>query len=96
MATSTYELVLSTPMGNLDGSATLTADGTTLSGSLSFMGGSHQFTDGTLDADGNLTIKGEAPMPMGSMQFTIVGTLIDGVINAVAKTAQGDIPIRSK
>jgi hypothetical protein len=34
--------------------------------------------------------------PVGSMPYTVVGTLIEGKIEAVAKTKMGGLSIRSK
>lgn len=92
----TMDVDLSTPMGNVDGRMTLNIDGTALTGSLTAMGKSGDFSGGTIDAEGNLSLNGMVKMPMGSMSYTLTGTFRDGRLDAAAKTRMGNITIRSK
>lgn len=91
-----YDVVFSTPMGNMEGKAVLHVDGTSLSGTLVFMGSENKFENGTIDEAGNTVFKGELITKIGKIAYTVTGTLVDGAINATAKTKMGDISIKSK
>ena len=91
-----YEVLISTPMGNQPGNVLLNVDGTSLSGTISFMKSDNSFTGGTIDGDGNVSFKGDLKTPLGKMPYTITGSLKDGIINAIAKTEMGDLSIKSK
>lgn len=96
MNTNHYDVMISTPMGDMDGSVILTAEGHTLSGIITFMKKENAFSGGTIDEAGNVSFKGELKTPIGKMDYTITGTVKDGNINAVAKTKMGDLRITSK
>ena len=96
IAKDEYDVVFSTPMGNMEGKAVLHVDGTSLSGTLVFMGSENKFENGTIDEAGNTVFKGELKTKIGKIAYTVTGTLVDGVINATAKTKMGDISIQSK
>lgn len=83
-------------MGDMDGKVTLNISGRDLSGTIFFMKNENQFSGGTIDEAGNVSFKGELKTPIGKMAYTITGTLIDSVIDAVAKTKMGDLIIKSK
>lgn len=91
-----YEVIISTPMGDLPGKVTLNIDGTSLSGTISVMKNNNAFTGGSIDADGRVSFSGDLKTPIGKMPYTITGSYKDGVINAVAKTKMGDLEIKSK
>lgn len=91
-----YEVLISTPMGDMPGKVVLNIDETSLSGTISFMKNENTFTGGTIDAYGNVFFKGDLKTPMGKMPYTITGSLNNGIINAVAKTKMGDLTIKSK
>lgn len=91
-----YDVVISTPMGDMDGKVTLNVDGGSLSGTIGFMKNENAFSGGTIDADGNVAFKGDLKTPIGKMAYTITGTFANGQINAVAKTKMGDLTIKSK
>lgn len=93
---NTMDVDLSTPMGNVDGRMTLNIDGTTLTGSLTAMGKGGDFSGGTIDAEGNISLSGTIKAPMGSVNYTMTGTFRDGRLDAAAKTRMGNITIRSK
>lgn len=95
-ASNTLDVDLSTPMGNIDGKMTLNIDGTTLTGSLTAMGKDGDFSGGTIDAEGNISLRGTIKAPMGSMNYTMTGTFRDGKQDAVAATKMGNITIQSK
>jgi predicted TIM-barrel fold metal-dependent hydrolase len=92
---SIYEVIISTPMGNFPGKAILNIDGTALSGILSIMNNDNKFTGGKIE-DGKVTFSGELKTPMGKMPYTVTGNLIDGKIDAVAKTKLGELAIKSR
>jgi hypothetical protein len=94
--TNTYAIAVTTPMGDIDGSAELTVNGTALTGALKFMGKESPITGGTIDAAGNLVFGGTIATPMGKLAYHVTGTLRNGVIAGFAKTAQGSFAIRSK
>ena len=95
-ASNTLDVDLSTPMGNIDGKMTLNIDGTTLTGSLTAMGKDGDFSGGTIDAEGNISLSGTIKAPMGSMNYTMTGIFRDGKLDAVAATKMGNITIQSK
>jgi hypothetical protein len=96
MADNTYNIIVSSPMGEVDGTAVLNIDGVSIGGSLTFMGKVNTFTNGTIDADGNIAFGGDLATPMGKIPYTLTGTFKGGIIAAIAKTKMGDIPIKSK
>ena len=91
-----YDVVISTPMGDMDGNVVLVIDGTNLSGKITFMKKENDFSNGTIDNDGNVSFKGELKTPIGKMAYTITGKFVNGIIEAVAKTKMGDLKIKSK
>ncbi len=95
MADKTYEIIVSTPMGDLPGKAVLNIDGNSLSGMLSLLNHDNPFSDGSIE-NGNVSFKGDLKTPLGKMPYTVTGTLMEGKIKAVAKTKMGDLVIRSK
>jgi hypothetical protein len=96
MPSGTYDVVVSTPMGKVDGKAVLNVEGTTLSGTLSLLGQDNAFTNGVIDADGNIKVEGDLATPAGKFTYTISGTFINGQIDAIAKTNMGNLEIKSK
>jgi len=60
------------------------------------MGSENKFENGTIDEAGNTVFKGELITKIGKIAYNVTGTLVDGVINATAKTKMGDISIQSK
>ena len=93
---NSYEVVITSPVGDIDGTVTLNIDGAKLSGSLTAMGKSGKFENGTVNADGSFECSGILESPMGKMQYTLTGTLSEGKVNAVAKTKMGELKITSK
>ena len=96
MPKNEYDVVISTPMGDMDGKVTLNINGGDLSGTIFFMKNENVFAGGTIDETGNVSFKGDLKTPIGKMPYTITGTFVDGVIDAVAKTKMGDLAIHSK
>ncbi len=93
--TSQYDVVISTPMGEMNGKVTCTIDKETLSGTIVFMNKENSFSNGSIDAEGNIAFKGDLKTPVGTMSYSITGILQNGTIEAVAKTKMGDLTIRS-
>lgn len=96
MSSNEYKVSIETPMGAMDSTVVVVIDGTSLSGMISFMGKDNDFTGGTIDEHGKLSFTGALKTPIGKMDYIITGTLVDGVIDAVAKTKMGDLKIKSK
>lgn len=96
MPENEYDVVISTPMGDMDGKVTLQVSGSDLSGTIFFMKNQNEFSGGTLDEAGHISFKGDLKTPIGKMAYTITGTLTDGKIDAVAQTKMGELAIRSK
>lgn len=96
MSENEYDVVISTPMGDMDGKVTLDIDGSKLSGTIFFMKNENRFSGGTVDEEGNISFKGDLKTPVGKMEYTIEGILKDGRIDAVAKTKMGDLKIVTK
>jgi len=92
---NTYEVVVSTPMGELPGKAVVNIDGNSLSGMLSLLKHDNPFSGGSIE-NGKITFKGELKTPVGTMPYSVTGTLMEGKIEAVAKTKMGELLIRSK
>jgi uncharacterized protein len=92
---NTYEVVVSSPMGELPGKAVVNIDGNSLSGMLSLLNHDNPFSGGSFE-DGKITFKGELKTPIGKMPYTVTGMLKEGKIEAVAKTKMGELLIRSK
>jgi hypothetical protein len=92
---TTYEVVVSTPMGELPGKAVLNIEGNSLSGRLSLLNHDNLFSGGSIE-DGKVSFKGELKTPVGHMPYTVTGTFMEGKIEAVAKTKLGDLLIRSR
>lgn len=90
-----YEVVVSTPMGELPGQAVLNIDGSALSGTLSLLNHDNPFSGGSID-DGRVAFQGELKTPLGDVAYAVTGTLLAGRIEAVAKTKMGELLIRSR
>ena len=91
-----YEVSISTPMGEMPGKIVLNVEGASLSGIISFMKNDNVFSGGSIDADGNIAFKGDLKTTMGKITYTISGTFMNGIINAIAITKMGDLKIKSK
>lgn len=94
--TEEFEVIMSTPVGNINGKVVTYIHGDRVSGSISFMGQENEFKDGNIDRDGNVTFSGEMKTPIGKMAYTSTGKVVGGKIEAVAKTKLGTIQIKSK
>lgn len=94
--TEEFEVVMSTPIGNISGKVITRIDGNQVSGTITFMGQENEFKNGTIDEDGNVSFSGEMKTPIGKMAYTSIGKVVDGRIEAVAKTKMGNIQIKSK
>lgn len=92
---SIYEVLVSTPMGELPGKVQINIDGTVLSGVMTLLNHDNPFSGGNIQ-DGNIAFSGEMKTPVGKMAYNVTGTFIDGRINAVAKTKMGNLDIKSK
>jgi hypothetical protein len=91
----TYEVVVSTPMGELPGKAVVNIDGNSVCGVLSLLNHDNPFSGGSIE-DGKVAFRGDLKTPLGKMAYTVTGTLLDGRIDAVAKTKMGELLIRSR
>ncbi len=89
-----YEVFVSTPMGELPGKVRLDIDGKSVCGVLSLLNHDNPFSGGTIE-DGKVAFKGDLKTPIGSIAYTVSGTLVEGKIEAVAKTKMGELKIRS-
>ena len=94
--TEEFAVVMSTPIGNINGKVITHIEGERISGVISFMGQENEFKNGIIDENGNVTFSGEMKTPIGKMVYTSTGKMVDGKIEAVAKTKLGSIEIRSK
>lgn len=90
-----YEVLVSSPMGEFPGKVRLNIEGTALSGVLSLLNNDNPFSGGII-TDGKVAFSGDLKTPMGKMPYSVAGTFIDGIIDAVAKTKMGDLAIKSK
>jgi hypothetical protein len=91
---NTYDVTISTPMGELPGKAIVNIEGNSLSGMLSLFNHDNPFSGGSIE-NGKVSFKGDLKTPVGKIDYTVTGTLIEGKIDAVAKTKMGDLVIRS-
>lgn len=94
--TNTYTVIVETPMGEKEGSTTLNIENGVVSGTLTLLGKTNEFADGTIDEAGNVEFGGKMHTPFGKMPFTLKGTLIDGQIEAITYSKIGNFKIRSK
>ena len=60
------------------------------------MGNGDDFSGGTIDAEGSISLSGTIKAPLGSVNYTMTGTFRDGKLDAVAKNRLGNITIKSK
>ena len=91
----TYAVIVSTPMGELPGKVVLNIAGNSVCGMLSLLNHDNPFSGGSIE-DGKVAFKGELKTPLGMMAYTVTGTLVEGKIEAVAKTKMGELLIRSE
>lgn len=63
MPNNEYDVVISTPMGNMDGRVTLNVSGSNLSGTIFFMKNENEFSNGTIDEAGNVSFSGDLNPP---------------------------------
>ncbi len=56
---------------------------------------SSRFTGRSIE-DGQVAFNGELETPVGRMPYTVTGTLLDGKIEAIAKTKLRHLVIRSE
>lgn len=96
MANTVYNVIISTPMGDMDGRAEINTDGPSLSGVLRLLGKDNPFSDGTINEDGTFAFEGHIKILMGKLAYSITGTLKDGRIEASCQTKMGEMKIRSK
>lgn len=94
--TKTYDVLVETQMGIKTGSTTLTIEGTSLSGTLTVLGHTNEFSDGTIDAAGNVAFAGKMWTPFGKIPYTLTGTLIDDKIEALTKSKIGNFKVYTK
>ena len=91
-----FDVLLATPMGELPGTVSLVIAGSDLSGNLVLLGKSNPFRHGTIDGQGNTAFQGELQTPLGTMHYSVTGSLRQGKIQAIAKTKLGDLRISSR
>lgn len=94
-ADSTYEVLVSTPIGEVPGKVRVNVDGNNFSGVLTLFNHDNPFDKGTIK-DGKIAFSGQLKTPIGEMNYDVTGTFIDGKIDAVAKTMIGNLVIKSK
>lgn len=96
MTSNTYDVIVETPMGDKEGQTTLNIDNGVVSGTLTLLGKTNEFADGSIDAAGNVEFSGKMHTPFGKMPFNLKGTLIDGKIEALTTSKIGNFKIHSK
>lgn len=96
-SSNTYQVIIETPLGDKSGETTLNIeDNGTVSGTLTMMGKTNTFENGTVGEDGSMSFGGLMHTPFGKMPYTLTGTLINGVIDAVSVSKIGSFKIKSK
>lgn len=96
MADNVIDVIVSTPLGEMEGKAVMDVEGTKLSGVMTIMGKDNVISGGTIDDNGHFSFEGKMKMPIGKLGYTVTGRLTDGRIEAVCQTMIGEVKIRSK
>ena len=91
-----YDVIVSTPLGEMDGVVTMNVEGKTFSGSAEFMGQTCAFNNGQIDENGNFFTGTEVKVPFGKVSCIVAGTLKDGKVDAKATCKMGEFAIKSK
>jgi hypothetical protein len=87
-----YNLTLDTPVGTQDGSLTLKADGSSLSGTLTNARGSSTFAGGTITG-GAVEFDTKIPTPLGRLKAHVTGTVDGDHFSGEAKLPLGSARI---
>jgi hypothetical protein len=80
----TYQLKVTTPMGIKPGKLILHVEGSILSGTITNMGNSNEFTGGTVDGD-HFEFKAEGQTPMGHAKLEVKGMVFGDSISGEIK-----------
>jgi hypothetical protein len=86
--TGSWKGTMDTPMGAMDLTATLKADGNAVSGTLNFMGNDQKIEKGKLDGD---KISFEINMEFGTMAYS--GTVTDDELKLTVAVADNQVPL---
>lgn len=91
MIDGTYDLLISTPLGDKRGRATLATSGDALSVDLKVAGfpslkGSGMVSGNAFRSEGRLKI----PI-VGAFDYAVEGTVVEGLLEAVCHTSKGDL-----
>ena len=91
-----YNVVVKSPMGDLDGTLTLRAEGGSLSGSVAGQMGAADFASGTVKGD-EASWSMEVPGPLGKMKATCRVTVNGDSLNGEVKAGFfGSFPLHGK
>ena len=104
MSDRLYDILMQTPLGKRSGTMQIRIADSRVSGMLAIMKHSEPF-EGTVDAEGNCTIRGLLVTLLRRIPYTAVGTIRDGALRLsltgerntfeIRGTAQhGEVPLR--
>lgn len=93
MLDGTYELLISTPIGDKQGSATLSTAGDSLTADVKISGFPRQKGVGSFTGD-SFTAEGTVKIPLlGKFEYRIEGSVQEDLLDAVCSTDRGSIKI---
>jgi hypothetical protein len=88
----TYEISMTTPIGNQTGKLVFETNGGALTGNSEVMGSVSPLKDGTADGD-SFEFKVDANTPMGALEITIKGKVEGDTLTGEAITPFGPAPM---
>lgn len=89
------DVIVNTPLGDYPATLTLKEEEGSLHGTLSMLGRSHSFSNGTLQ-DGAIMLSMAPKTPLGTIAFKATGTFQNGVLDVSTKTRLGKFRIYTK
>ncbi|NLC88224.1 MAG: hypothetical protein GX682_05605 [Clostridiaceae bacterium] len=90
-----YEIVMNTPMGNMNGKVTLKSNGDNLNGVLEIMGMKNNLTGGKVKGN-QCYFKGNMKNNAINIEYEIMGQLSNNILNIFAKTNMGEFKLQGK
>jgi hypothetical protein len=88
----TYEISMTTPIGNQAGKLVFETNGGVLTGNSEVMGSVSPLKDGTVDGD-SFEFKVDANTPMGALEITLKGKVEGDTLTGEAITPFGPTPL---
>lgn len=90
-----YECRMNTPMGEIKGNITLVTKESKLFGIIETMGMKNEFKGGSIHQN-TFEFKGEVATVLGHLEYYIMGKVVNGQLEIIAKTNKGEFAIHGK